>query len=87
MNIEFSDEYTKHHESGRFTFWAKVDGKKIQCDVSDEYLQDRDPSNAKENIEELFKRYRPILEDIVKEKILAPEFNWEKVSITRADIP
>ena len=92
MNIEFLDKYTLNPESGNYIFLVKVDGKTIQCEVSDHAIQDyaalhdNTTPNAITNIEELLKRYRPILEDIAIRKILAPEFNWKKVSITTADI-
>lgn len=89
MNIEFLKDHTLDGESGNITFHAKVDGKPepVPCIVSDQVLQDLLPDNAKEETDQLFLQYRADLENIAKQKILSSEFNWEKVLITKADMP
>ena len=86
MNIKFSKEYSIDDESGNYTFSADVDGKPVQCIVSDQALQDFIPSNATIPPEELFKKYRALLEIIAVEKISAPEFDWGPVRISKDDM-
>jgi hypothetical protein len=87
MDIEFSRKHSIDPESGGINFWAKVDGKTVQCMVSIEALQDYRPSNARKDPELLFELYKADIENIAEEKILSPGFNWGKVLITTADMP
>jgi hypothetical protein len=69
MKIEFTDIYERCSESTGIRFYAIVDGRNIPCKVTLEALQDMNPKNRNDTIEEQFLLNQARLEEIAENKI------------------
>jgi len=71
MEVTFSGKYAVSSETFGISFEAHLDGHRINCNVSQEALQDVDPDNAAGDVEQQFLANRSKLEDLAERKIRA----------------
>lgn len=83
MRIEFPNKEVVNSATGGINFPVIVDDNQVTCRVSKEALEDIDPENRINSVEQQFSENRTILEDIVRKKI---ENADEDLFITSSDI-
>lgn len=69
MTINFKNQTTFNSESGNLIFFALVDNKAIQCEVSLEALYDIDSDQNGSSPTEQFEANRTFFENIASEQI------------------
>lgn len=71
MEISFTGKYAVNSETFGISFEARLDGHRIYCLVSQEALQDIDPANSADSVEQQFLANRHKLEHLADRKIRA----------------
>ena len=84
MSITFSGKYAVNPQTFGINFEAIVNGQKVICSVSNEALQDIDPSNAHNTAEQQFLANQPRFEAIAEGKIRASATS--PIVITSSDV-
>lgn len=84
MNITFSGKYAVNPQTYRVNFEATVDGNSVICSVSTEALQDIDPINAHDTVDQQFRANQSSFEAIAEQKIRSGAIS--PVVITSADV-
>jgi len=83
MKIEFPNRQAVNSRTGGINFPAIVDDNQVTCKISQEALQDIDPENRTNSVEQQFNENRSILEDIARKKIENGDLD---IFITSSDI-
>lgn len=84
MQICFSGNYAFNAETFGILFEADLDGHRVSCLVSQEALQDIDPTNASEDAEQQFLANRKKFEILAELKIRAALPT--RININSADV-
>jgi hypothetical protein len=86
VNIEFPDIQTVDPDSFGIAFPADVDGMRVRCLVTQEALQEIDPSRAMESSVAQFEANKFQIQEIAEEKIREGKIESNVVLITQSDI-
>lgn len=86
MVIRFTKLYANNGNFG-INFQAEVDGQSVTCVVSQEALQDIDPSRRMDTVEQQYKDNQSQLELIARRKIENGEVVDSKIFIYNSDLP
>lgn len=70
MNITFSGKYAVNDDTFGINFDATVDGQQVVCSVSTEALDDVNPNDRHNGMEQKFIENQIRLQDIAREKII-----------------
>ena len=84
MNISFSGKYAFNPQTYGINFEATVNGQNVVCSVLTEALQDIDPSNAQNTVEQQFLANQSSFEAIAEKKIIAGATS--PIVITSSDV-
>lgn len=85
MNIDFCGPAVPAQDGG-ISYRVKVDGQTVACRVSEEALQDIDPSSYQQDPMSQFEAHRSRLLAIAEKKILKGEVSKNNVWVFTADI-
>lgn len=85
MNIDFCGPAVPGSDGG-VSYRAKVDGQTVACRVSQEALQDIDPSSYQQDSMSQFETHQSTLLSIAEKKILNGEISENTVWIFTADL-
>ncbi|TNJ36294.1 DUF1488 domain-containing protein [Chlorobaculum thiosulfatiphilum] len=84
MNITFSGKFAVNSQAFGINFEAVVNGNSVICSVSTDALQDIDPSNPYDTVEQQFRANQSSFEAIAEQKIRSGALS--PVVITSCDV-